>query len=247
MSKIKILFLAANPSSTDPLRLDEEIRSIDHSMRQSELRDRFDIEQHWAVRIGDLQEYLLRHKPHVVHFSGHGSVSGEIILLDDTRNSVPVSSRALSSLFLVLKDNIRCVVLNACYSESQARAIAEHIDYVIGMTKAIGDNAAINFASSFYRALGYGRSIKNAFDLGCIQIGISGLPEHDIPKLIARNDNSEELILTQASLTEYDLVLHQIEDHFMRWKASGYSGRGDNLIAYEEFKKVTSSVKAWQA
>ncbi len=138
---IKILFLAANPKDTSQLRLDEEMRGIDQVLRQAEFRDKFDIKQHWAVRVVDLQGYLLRYKPDIVHFSGHGSASTEIILEDNYGNSQSVSSRALSQLFDVLKDNIRCVVLNACYSEQQAKAIAEHIDCVIGMSKAIGDKA----------------------------------------------------------------------------------------------------------
>ena len=44
-----------------------------------------------------------------------------------------VSSAALADLFKVLKDNIRVVVLNACYSEEQAQAIVEEIDFVVGM------------------------------------------------------------------------------------------------------------------
>ena len=181
---IKILFLAANPSDTTRLRLDEESRAIDRALRQSEFRDRFDILQHWAVSVTDLQELLLRHKPDIVHFSGHGSSASEIILEDDYGNSHPVSVRALSQLFSILKDNIRCVVLNACYSEKQAQAIAQHIESVVGMSKAITDQAAISFATAFYQALGYGRDVKTAFNLGCVQIDMENLDEQDTPKLL---------------------------------------------------------------
>lgn len=198
------MFLAANPKDTSQLRLDEEMRGIDQALRQSEFRDDFDIEQNWAVRIVDLQGYLLRHKPNIVHFSGHGSASSEIILEDSSGNSQPISSRALSQLFALLKDNIRCVVLNACYSEQQAKAIAEHIDCVIGMSKAIGDSAAISFAIAFYQALGYGRDIKTAFDLGCLQINLENLNEQDTPNLLAINSNPNELVLVKR-IPKYSL------------------------------------------
>jgi hypothetical protein len=88
---IQVLFLGANPSDTTRLRLDEEVREIDSVLRQSEFRDMFDLQQHWAVRISDLQGLLLRHKPDIVHFSGHGSMSNEIILEDSSGTSkVPV-------------------------------------------------------------------------------------------------------------------------------------------------------------
>lgn len=191
---IRILFLAANPTDTPSLRLDVEMRAIDQALHQSEYHDRFDIRQHWAVRIVDLQGYLLRHKPNIVHFSGHGSQSSEIILEDDYGKSHPISARALSRLFGVLKDNIRCVVLNACYSEQQAKAIAEHIDCVVGMSKAVGDAAAITFAASFYQALGFGRDVRTAFELGCVQIDLENLNEQDNPKLIATKGRPEDVV-----------------------------------------------------
>jgi len=192
-SIIKILFLAANPSDTTRLRLDEESRAIDQALRQTEFRDRFEVEQHWAVRVTDVQGLLLRHQPDVVHFSGHGSKTDAIILEDNSGTSRPVSAHALSQLFSVLKDNIRCVLLNACYSVQQAKAIAQHIDCVIGMSDSIGDLAAIGFATAFYQALGYGRDVKTAFDLGCLQIDLEGLDEQDTPKLLALISKPEEL------------------------------------------------------
>jgi hypothetical protein len=174
--------------------LDEEVRGIDRALRLAEFRDRFDIRQHWAVRYGDLQELFLRHRPDIVHFSGHGSAASEIILATEAGGSHPVSSRALSALFSVLKDNIRCVVLNACYSEPQAQAIAQHIDAVVGMTNQIGDEAAINFAAAFYQALGFGRSVQTAFDLGRLQLDLANLGEQDTPKLLAANRDPAQII-----------------------------------------------------
>lgn len=195
---IKILFLAANPKDTIRLRLDEEMRAIDEALLQAEFHDQFETEQQWAVRVADIQGHLLRHRPDIVHFSGHGSATSEIVLEDDTGTSQPVSVRALSQLFAVLKDNIKCVVLNACYSQPQAEAIAEHIDCVIGMSKAIGDEAAVDFAAAFYRALGFGKSIKVAFDLGCNQINLQGLNEQDTPKLLAKRRDPKEIVLVNG-------------------------------------------------
>ena len=85
-------------------------------------------------------------------------------------------------------------MLNACYSEGQAQAIGEHIDCVIGMSVAIKDSAAISFASAFYQALGYGRDLKSAFDLGCIQLDLENLNAQDTPKLLAKNIDPKEVI-----------------------------------------------------
>src|SRR3954452_14667286 len=186
MDKVKVLFLAANPAGTQRLQLDEEIRQITAKVRASEHRDSLELVSLWAVRTDDLLQALLEVKPHVVHFSGHGSSAQELILLDDQGNPKPVSKAALASLFRTLKDNVRVVVLNACYSRPQAEALAQTIDCTVGMNRAIGDEAAIVFAASFYRALGFGRSLKEAFELGRAALLLEGIPEEKTPELLTR-------------------------------------------------------------
>ncbi len=214
---IKILFLAANPSDTTRLKLAEEIRSIDEKLHQTEYRDKFNIHQQWAVRVSDLEGYLLRHKPDIVHFSGHGSHSSEIIIEDNFGKSHSVSIEALSQLFSIFKENIRCVVLNACYSEPQAKAIARHIEYVIGMSKEITDSAAVSFAASFYQALGYGTGIKTAFDLGCAQISLENLMEKDTPKLLTSTSQSELGTIHIHSLQQSKYLSQSPEDSFSQF------------------------------
>jgi hypothetical protein len=167
MSDIKkILILTANPDNTIHLRLDTEVREIDEGLRLSENRDQFDIKQQWAVRIKDLRRALLKHKPHIVHFCGHGEKNG-IMLEDENGRAVVVNPNALSSLFEILSEGIECVLLNACYSKAQAEAISKYIDYVIGMKMEMEDKAAIEFVVGFYDGLGAGKSVEQAFKLGC--------------------------------------------------------------------------------
>jgi hypothetical protein len=128
MDKVKVLFLAANPLDTDRLKLDEEIRTITEKVSASEYRDYLQIESSWAIRPDDLLQLLNRHRPHIVYFSGHGSQTGELILVDNTGSPKAVSTMALKALFTTLKDNIQVVILIACYSRSQATAITEVIN-----------------------------------------------------------------------------------------------------------------------
>src|SRR3954463_13377553 len=186
MDKVKVLFLAATPAGPQPLQLDEEIRQITAKVRASEHRDSLELISRWAVRPDDLMQALLEVKPHVVHFSGHGNSAQELILLDDQDNAKPVSKAALTSLFRTLKDNVRVVVLNACYSRPQAEALAETIDCTVGMNRPIGDEAAIVFAASFYRAVGFGRAVTEAFELGKAALLLEGIPEDQTPELLAR-------------------------------------------------------------
>lgn len=181
---IKILFLAANPSDTTRLALAEEHRTIEEALQKTKFGDRFVTEQKGAVRVADLQTLLCRHTPIIVHFSGHGSQNHELIFLDNSNNAQPVSVNALSELFSLLKGRIRCVLLNACYSQQQAEAIAQEIDYVIGMPDLIDDEIGSAFAEAFYSALGNGENIEMAFKLGRNRLALENLAGENKPRLL---------------------------------------------------------------
>ena len=180
------LLFAANPKGTARLALDEEVREIETKIRAAEHRDTLKLISKWAVRPDDLLQALNQYNARIVHFSGHGSPSDEIILTNDQGEAKPVSKAALSSLFKTLRGDVRLVILNACFSQTQAEAIAEHIDCTIGMSKAIGDKAAIKFAASVYRAIGFGKSVQDAFDQGITAILLEGIPEENTPQLLCR-------------------------------------------------------------
>jgi formylglycine-generating enzyme required for sulfatase activity len=201
VDKIKILFLAANPRGSQ-LQLDREAREIAAKIRAAEYRDCLELVTRWAVRPDDLQQALLETKPHVLHFSGHGTPTDQIVLVNDRGQEKPVSKEALRHLLSVLKDNLRLVVLNACYSRPQAEAITHSVDCAVGMNQAIGDEAAILFAGSFYRALGFGRSVKDAFELGISSLRLEGIPEDNTPDLLVQHgvDASRLRLLSPAGI-----------------------------------------------
>ncbi|MDF5724322.1 MAG: pentapeptide repeat-containing protein [Rhizonema sp. PD37] len=178
-----ILILASNPRTTPALRLDEEVREIDAGLQRAKKRELFDLKQRWAVRVQDLYQSLLDFKPQIVHFSGHGSGDDGLMLEDEAGSVRLVETVALAGLFELFASQIECVVLNACYSEVQAIAIAQHIPYVIGMKKDIGDQAAIKFATGFYSAIASGESVEFAYKLGCSLIQLVGIEEHLTPVL----------------------------------------------------------------
>lgn len=180
----KILVLSANPKTTDRLRLEEEVREIQEGLRRATQRDLFTVDIRLALRPRDLRRALLDVEPHIVHFSGHGDKEG-LVLEDELGFATLVSAQFLGDLFQLLTRHVQCVVLNACYSAFQAKAISRHIPYVIGMKKEIKDKAGIEFAVGFYDALGAGKNIEQAFKYGrnAIQSLFPNLPEHMIPML----------------------------------------------------------------
>ncbi|WP_256973470.1 CHAT domain-containing protein [Nostoc sp. T09] len=192
--------MAANPKGTVRLRLDEELREIETGLQLAKNRDRFILEQKWAVRPRDVRRAMLNDEPQIVHFSGHGAGIEGLVFEDDTGQEKFVDAEGLAGLFELFANQVECVVLNACYSQVQAEAIAQHINYVIGMSKQIGDRAAIEFAVAFYDAIAAGKPVEFAYKYACNAILLTGILEQLTPILIKNPHLSE--VIAQSHLTK---------------------------------------------
>lgn len=84
----------------------------------------------------------------------------------------------------ISKNNRKINAINK--DDLQGKAIAQHIDYVIGMDRAIKDKSAIEFAVGFYSTIGAGKDYEFAFKMGCNAIDREELAEQHIPKLLKK-------------------------------------------------------------
>jgi AAA-like domain/CHAT domain len=261
----KILFLAANPKNTETLGLTMEIEEIRKGLRSSKQRDYFKLEQRFNVRPENLQQAFYDVHPQIVHFSGHGlgtegdkqSVQGmrdisalpeseaepEGLVFEDSLGQVKlVNTKTIADLFECFADEVECVVLNACHSVKQAEAITQHIPYVIGMNRAVGDIAARVFAVGFYEALGDGRDIESAFKLACNQIALNKIPEELTPILKRRSDvlkfKKENLQGQGQSAISLESPQGQVSIDSSFYIASSHEKR-----CYEEVKKPGSLIR----
>lgn len=176
---IKILFLSANPANTTKLRLDKEIRYVKNGFTSATLRDKFEFISEPAVTVPDITRAMMTHQPQIVHFSGHGTGQNGLVVEGRDGQEVYFTTEALSRLFGLFKDQVHCVLLNACYSEEQAVAISQEGAksknqnngmYTIGMNDQVGDKAAIDFSIGFYQAIGEGYDYPFAFDMGLVHV-----------------------------------------------------------------------------
>jgi CHAT domain len=207
MPKLEVLFFSADPKSAPPhgrsprLLLDEDMRRIQEKVRAARHRDAIRFEWRPAARPDDLIQALNEVKPQVVHFSGHGGSEGLVLVGED---GLPqrVGAAALTHLFRVFRGDIRLVVLNACFSVAQARAIADCVGCAIGTRGEISDGAAITFGASLYRAIAFGHSVQAAFDQARASLALEHIAEADCPELLcADNIDPEKLFLIPAAET----------------------------------------------
>ncbi|WP_437593510.1 AAA family ATPase [Sorangium sp. So ce1000] len=225
-----VLFLSANPSGTRQLDLDEEYRDIEEERMRARLRDAFALRPVLAARIEDVRRALALHKPTVVHFGGHGLHAGpaaggrdvrpipgpgdrlgertELLLNDEAGRPAPVPIEALAELFRLEGGSVHCVVLNACNSLAQAKAIAQHVDCAIGTSSPIRDKAAVAFSKGFYGALFNGDSIEKAFASGRNEVALLRLDDPKVYELCPRvPGTSEQLRLAELPKVQFRVPL----------------------------------------
>jgi N-acetyl-anhydromuramyl-L-alanine amidase AmpD len=181
----RILFLCANPEDTDRLRIGAESRIIKEELQMATKRDSLLFTTDIAATPRTMFRSILKEKPTIVHFSGHGEEEG-ICLEDEDGMSKVIGEQALDLLFSSFSKTVQCVVLNACYSKEQAQTIVKHIPYVIGMQRAIEDEAAIAFSVGFYQAIGEGEDFETAYKIGLASMTIEAEDHKEIPVLLQK-------------------------------------------------------------
>ncbi|MGF1933897.1 MAG: AAA-like domain-containing protein [Nostoc sp. ChiQUE02] len=245
----KILILTAIP---DGLRLDKEIREIEDAIRRAIRREQFEIKIRTAVRPQDIRRAIAEEYPHIVHFCGHGTSDGCLVLEDDGGNHKPVPPQGLAALFKLHAEYVNCVVLNACYSEKPAYAISQHINYAIGMNQPIGDKAAIVFAVGFYDGLGYANlnnqdNFQRAYDEGLVAIQMEDLTSGSIPvlnkKLPAAESPHPSYLTNTPCTSELKYPLEYPDGHVPLSSTFYVEHDGIESLCYETLVKPGSLIR----
>lgn len=201
--RIVVLFLASNPADQQQLRLDQEARSIAEMIRKAKHRDSVIFETRWAVQPMDVLQAINEVNPTIVHFSGHGSSSDQIVFQGIDGNAKLVSKEAIVQTMMASSSGIRLVFFNTCYSRNQAEAVACHVEAAIGMNTSIGDDAAMIFSSQFYSAIGFGHSVQQAFYQAKALVMMEGLDEENTPELFCQEGrDAAELIIVRPDDSE---------------------------------------------
>jgi len=223
--KIRILFLSANPWTTGRILVDEEAREIFERIQEGPYRDRFELHKHTATRAIDLQRLLLLYKPHIVHFSGHGSKKHKLILGGAPGRGKTIDQQGLVEVLALYNHHLRLVLLNACFTKTQARSVSEVIDYSVGTGRGVGDKGSVAFAGAFYRALGFGKPVREAFDSARAELVLTKMPRTQGIELFVRDGidekdsfphdvtNTSQLSSTDLFTSASSLVWKTTEEH----------------------------------
>ena len=175
-----ILVVGASNSDEAKLSMEREVKVMEAQFTKEwgaeSWRHVVQFKHFFYADMQELVQGLLDYKPVGVHFVCHGFKSA-LSLFDDLV-SVETLTRALAAW--AREDAfLRFVVANSCDSAALARALSDHVDFVVGHDTKVADAAAVEFARVLYRALGAGYPIDTSFELaratkGCSRYGLRG-------------------------------------------------------------------------
>ena len=162
---IRVLLLSCNSEEKGRLDLDGELRAVRLAVTDASLSDQIELIPWVDLHTSDLGTALSHHRPHIVHFTGHGARGGRLMMNDADGQYRDVPAEEVAELLATFSEDLRLVVLNACFTDRIADAlIARGIGAVVGVEGRIPDAAAIRFSGALYRALGDGESLAVAFE-----------------------------------------------------------------------------------
>jgi hypothetical protein len=168
-SRVTILFIQASPPDQSPLDTGTEMNRLEDALWTGLNPTVFDVRTRTAMRSQDIEPSLRRHRPQVIHFSGHGNRSSAVILnAPDGAASHPLSAEDFAEkLCRYNTENaqaaVRLVVLAGCDTDRAAELLSEYVDCAVGMADRVNDLAMVEvFTPTLYRALGDGYSVAAA-------------------------------------------------------------------------------------
>lgn len=170
---LRILTVVSNPDDAEEWELAEldaqrELDTIQEALEPLKSQNLVEIVPplRHAVR-ADISKALREHRPHVLHFIGHGAFKGEqgqLIIEDQDHMALGIDDVVFRELLEGHTDT-RLVVLNACEGAARftgdamvgigPQIVSRGVPAVLAMQYPIWDAAAIIFARELYSALAY--------------------------------------------------------------------------------------------
>lgn len=261
---LRVLAVSASPADLPPLNFQAERQNMTEVVTEEAARGWVQLEFVEHARRDSLRETLLKFRPHVLHFSGHGKFSegkSSLAFEDAYGDSDTVNAEAVALLFGNIPE-LRLVVLNACETAIDSTAqpltgIAPKIlqrtgvSAVVAMQAPIGDRAAIAFSRAFYGQVAEGQLIDHAMREGRLAIfnAEGGRGSFAVPVLFM---SSHEGLLIEFPQQRRNRVVAQARQSFASARTDGTPDSTTRVMARWQVQLGTAAksyrrLAAWKA
>jgi len=165
-----ILVFYSCPGNEERLRLDKEHKRMQEVIKSS-ADPSITVNLCHAPTLQDMAKALTTGKFDLVHFSGHGSSDGFCFESQENDDGEIISPNHLNRMIAASQSTISALILMSCYSSDTAKELLACSPYVISVSGAADDYAAIDFIGHFYDIYFRSNSIEEAFKLSNATLG----------------------------------------------------------------------------
>jgi hypothetical protein len=167
---LKLLITAASPKDLPELAVGEELFFLHEELAELAKAGGVTVTRLEHATLDTLNSALDHHRPHVLHFIGHGDSEGEsgFLFLEDDR----FTGAQLADLLKNHSHHLRLVFLNSCLGATGSTSnpfggvaqwmVRRGIPAVVAMQFPITDEGAVVLAREFYSRLGGGAAVDAA-------------------------------------------------------------------------------------
>jgi nucleoid-associated protein YgaU len=174
---LRLLVVIATPSDRPELQVGDELAHLDDALAPLAADGRLQTERLAHATLERLDDALLRWRPHVLHFIGHGDFDGDEgrLLLEGELPpgaAAPITGRRLAVLLRNHLGALRLVFLNSCLGAAAAPRAAfggvaqslvrRGLPAVVAMQFPVPDAQAVGLARHFYRYVAAGQPVDAA-------------------------------------------------------------------------------------
>ena len=251
----RIVVIAADPEATSSDLLNEEVSVISEAFGDTK-NGRPTIVTAKTTDQAELVETMLEFRPTIVHFTGHGSPSGSVILEDAAGWLRNVTGPTLGRVVAQVSPRPQCFVLNGCRVSrklSFLRFVADHVISICPRSGGVDISPVVS--RTLYQRIGGGLGYAKAFQLLITQLAEMGFlgslqanffrgeqPSNDVLARLRGGDDSE--FDQVASFESMDPVAHiaKSEIELEQKRAGRRESRGPSTAPADEIGPRTYRV-----
>jgi tetratricopeptide (TPR) repeat protein len=173
---LRILVLISSPDDQPELNTEREIEAIQDALDDAQVKRIVKVDFLEEATLENIRDAVMDDKYHIIHYTGHGgrdeATGGSFLALEDDNGKMHPTTGIELKRNLAKAEKLRMIVLSGCLTAQTSytdalRGVAttlleSGIPVVLAMQYSILDKSGIEFASSFYKALGTGLSPEEA-------------------------------------------------------------------------------------
>lgn len=256
-----ILLLSANPKNPEGwTRSKENLAEIEkaldkatmYRLKEGKTSPAFaSLRDELRAGAGEVAQTLSAMKPYIIDIFGFEDGLSNLALEESFQTNQGKDPEFLiGEMFRISSPTTKCMVLNGCYLEKQAREIVQHVDYLIGINQLISTDATLLFLNEFYFRVGSGEPVSNAYEAGRNRVLRSFDDNAQVPILltkieeISRRDEEQKLRIVTKEIEE---VPNSVEKRTEKGDLLEKSGKHERAAsAYREALYIDGkNYKVW--